>query len=187
LSPALTAKNNEIEQLKARIMELEEKLTSACNTARELKDRIAELEGGTEIKARCQEARQAYAGASSRAPVRKRRLHEFLLHGALAPMILPTRQTPGRRRGKLGRGFNAALAQVSHQQVETAELEIAAEDGPDPLRLSVIDDDLSTLGVANNRPESRYWPARSMYVKSTRTNRRSDMLRLSAKSWIIWC
>ena len=58
LSPALTAKNNEIEQLKARIMELEEKLTSACNTARELKDRIAELEGGTEIKARCQEAQQ---------------------------------------------------------------------------------------------------------------------------------
>jgi hypothetical protein len=24
-------------------------------------------------------------------------------------------------------------------------------------------------------------------VKSARTNRRSDMLRLSAKSWIIWC
>jgi hypothetical protein len=35
LSPALTAKNNEIEQaLKARIMELEEELTVARNTAR---------------------------------------------------------------------------------------------------------------------------------------------------------
>jgi hypothetical protein len=30
-------------------------------------------------------------------------------------------------------GDNAALAQVSHQWVETAELEIAAEDGPEPL------------------------------------------------------
>jgi septation ring formation regulator EzrA len=58
LSPALTAKNNEIEQLKARIMELEKEPTSARDTARELKNRIAELEGGTEIKARCQEAQQ---------------------------------------------------------------------------------------------------------------------------------
>jgi hypothetical protein len=39
LSPALTAKINEIEQaLKARIMELEEELTAARNTARPKND-----------------------------------------------------------------------------------------------------------------------------------------------------
>src|SRR6516162_3769567 len=46
---------------------------------------------------------------------------------------------------------DVALAQISHQQVEAAELEIAAEDGPDPLRLSVINADLSTLGVIAKR------------------------------------
>src|SRR6516164_8475907 len=44
-------------------------------------------------------------------------------------------------------GDDASLAQLSHQQIEAAELEIAAEDGPDPFRLSVIDADLSTFGV----------------------------------------
>src|SRR6516165_2268804 len=48
-------------------------------------------------------------------------------------------------------GDNAPLAQISHQEVETAELEIAAEDRPDPLRLSFVDSDLSTLGVIAKR------------------------------------
>jgi hypothetical protein len=45
LSPALTAKNNEIEQaLKARIMELEEELTAARNTARPKNDLMPVLD-----------------------------------------------------------------------------------------------------------------------------------------------
>src|SRR6516162_7421994 len=48
-------------------------------------------------------------------------------------------------------GDDAPPAQLSHQQVEAAELEIAAEDSPDPLSLSVIDRDLSTLGVIAKR------------------------------------
>src|SRR6516164_4029345 len=51
-------------------------------------------------------------------------------------------------------GDNAPPAQVSHQQVETAELEITAEDSPDPLSLSVIDRNLSTLGVIAKRSHS---------------------------------
>ena len=51
LSPALTAKNNEIEQaLKARIMELEEKLTAARNTARPKNDLMLVLDHLAEIK-----------------------------------------------------------------------------------------------------------------------------------------
>jgi hypothetical protein len=43
LSPALTAKINETEQaLKARIMELEEELPAARNTARPKNDHLAE-------------------------------------------------------------------------------------------------------------------------------------------------
>lgn len=50
LSPALTAKNNEIEQaLKARIMELEEELTAARNTARK-NDLMPVLDHLAEIK-----------------------------------------------------------------------------------------------------------------------------------------
>src|SRR5262249_26534469 len=44
-------------------------------------------------------------------------------------------------------GDDAPPAQVSHQQVETAEPEIAAEDSADPFCLNFIDHDLSTLGV----------------------------------------
>ncbi len=36
-------------------------------------------------------------------------------------------------------GDDAPLAQVGHQQVEAAKLEIAAEDGPDPVSLGFID------------------------------------------------
>jgi hypothetical protein len=51
LSPALTAKNNEIEQaLKARIMELEEELTVARNTARPKNDLMPVLDHPAEIK-----------------------------------------------------------------------------------------------------------------------------------------
>jgi uncharacterized coiled-coil DUF342 family protein len=51
LSPALTAKNNEIEQaLKARIMELEEELTAARNTARPKNDLMPVLDQLAEIK-----------------------------------------------------------------------------------------------------------------------------------------
>jgi hypothetical protein len=50
-SPALTAKNNEIEQaLKARIMELEEELTVARNTARPKNDLMPVLDRLAEIK-----------------------------------------------------------------------------------------------------------------------------------------
>jgi hypothetical protein len=50
-SPALTAKNNEIEQaLKARIMELEEELTVARNTARPKNDLMPVLDHPAEIK-----------------------------------------------------------------------------------------------------------------------------------------
>ena len=48
-------------------------------------------------------------------------------------------------------GDDAPFAQVGHQQVEAAELEIAAEDGPDPLGLGFIDGDLSILGVVAKR------------------------------------
>jgi hypothetical protein len=51
LSPALTAKNNEIEQaLKARIMELEEELTVTRNTARSKNDLMPVLDHPAEIK-----------------------------------------------------------------------------------------------------------------------------------------
>jgi len=51
LSPALTAKNNEIEHaLKARIMELEEELTAARNTARPKNDLMPVLDHLAEIK-----------------------------------------------------------------------------------------------------------------------------------------
>jgi hypothetical protein len=48
-------------------------------------------------------------------------------------------------------GDNTPLAQISHQEVETAELKIAADDRPDPLRFSLIDRDLSTLGIVAER------------------------------------
>ena len=44
-------------------------------------------------------------------------------------------------------GDNASSAQVRHQQVEAAELEIAAEDAPDAVGLGFIDGDLAVLGV----------------------------------------
>ncbi|MFY9900409.1 MAG: hypothetical protein WAK67_21845 [Xanthobacteraceae bacterium] len=53
MSPALTAKNNEIEQaLKARIMELEleEELTAARNTTRPKNDLMPVLDHLAEIK-----------------------------------------------------------------------------------------------------------------------------------------
>ena len=51
MSPALTDKNNEIEQaLKARIMELEEELTAARNTARPKNDLMPVLDHLAEIK-----------------------------------------------------------------------------------------------------------------------------------------
>ena len=48
-------------------------------------------------------------------------------------------------------GDDAPFAQIGHQQVEAAELEIAAEDGPDPLSLGFIDSDLAILGVVTER------------------------------------
>jgi len=51
LSPALTAKNNEIEQaLRTRIMELEEELTAARNTARPKNDLMPVLDHLAEIE-----------------------------------------------------------------------------------------------------------------------------------------
>jgi len=51
LSPALTAKINQIEQaLKARIMELEEELTAARNAARPKNDLMPVLDHLAEIK-----------------------------------------------------------------------------------------------------------------------------------------
>src|SRR5579863_9039236 len=43
------------------------------------------------------------------------------------------------------------FAQVGHQQVEAAKLEIAAEDTPDPLSLSFIDGYLPILRVVTQR------------------------------------
>src|SRR5262245_1712551 len=48
-------------------------------------------------------------------------------------------------------GDDAALAQVDHQRVEAAELEIAAEYGADPLGLGLVDGDLSILCVIAER------------------------------------
>src|SRR6516162_11572130 len=48
-------------------------------------------------------------------------------------------------------GDDAAPAQVRHQQVQAAKLKIAAEDGPDPFCLSLVDRALSTLGVIAKR------------------------------------
>jgi hypothetical protein len=48
-------------------------------------------------------------------------------------------------------GDDIALAQVGHEQVEAAELEIGAEDRSDPLSLSLIEGDLSALCVAAER------------------------------------
>ena len=42
-------------------------------------------------------------------------------------------------------GDDAALAQLRHQEVQAAKLEIAAEDGPDPLGLGLVDRDLAVL------------------------------------------
>jgi hypothetical protein len=53
LSPALTAKINQIEQaLKARIMELEEELTAARNAARPKNDLMPVLDHLAEIRNR---------------------------------------------------------------------------------------------------------------------------------------
>ena len=43
------------------------------------------------------------------------------------------------------------VAQVRHQQVEAAQFEIAAEDGPNAVGLGFIDGDLSVLGVIAER------------------------------------
>jgi len=58
---------------------------------------------------------------------------------------IPADGLAGLERADLG--DDAPLAQLSQQQIEAAEPEIAAEDSADPLRLSVINADLSTLGV----------------------------------------
>ena len=46
-------------------------------------------------------------------------------------------------------GDNASCAQVRHQQVEAAELEIAAKDVADTVGLGFIDGDLPVLGVVS--------------------------------------
>jgi hypothetical protein len=48
-------------------------------------------------------------------------------------------------------GDDAPVAQVRHQQVEAAKVEIAAEDGPDAVSFSIIDGDLSVLRVIAER------------------------------------
>src|SRR5712671_4496745 len=48
-------------------------------------------------------------------------------------------------------GDDPPFAQVGHEQIEAAELEIAAEDSADPLGLGLIDGDLSILGVIAER------------------------------------
>src|SRR3954449_12211670 len=44
-------------------------------------------------------------------------------------------------------GDDALGTQALHQQVEAAELEVGAEDGPHALSLGLIDGDLAILGV----------------------------------------
>src|SRR5262249_60592831 len=48
-------------------------------------------------------------------------------------------------------GHDALLTQVGHEQAETAEPQIAAEDGPDPVGLGFIDRYLAILGVIAER------------------------------------
>src|SRR5262245_24951270 len=48
-------------------------------------------------------------------------------------------------------GDDAAFAQVRHQQVETAKLEVAEENGPDPLSLGFDDGYLAILRVIAER------------------------------------
>src|SRR5882724_11930800 len=67
----------------------------------------------------------------------------------------PTRKRdPADPLGRLERAYLAddpSLAQIGHQQVEAAELEIGAEDDANPLGLGHIDGDLSILGVIAER------------------------------------
>jgi hypothetical protein len=44
-------------------------------------------------------------------------------------------------------GDDVAFAKVRHQQVEAAELEVAAENSPDPFRLGFVDGYLATSGA----------------------------------------
>jgi len=48
-------------------------------------------------------------------------------------------------------GDDALLAQVGHQQVEAAKLEITAEDHAHPVRLRLVDGDPSLVGVVAER------------------------------------
>src|SRR4029434_2735080 len=48
-------------------------------------------------------------------------------------------------------GDDAPLTQVGHQRVEAAKLEVAAEDGPDPVSLDLINGDLAILRVIAER------------------------------------
>jgi hypothetical protein len=46
---------------------------------------------------------------------------------------------------------HAPLAELGHQQVKAAKLQVAAEYGSDPLGLSLIDGDLAAVGVIAKR------------------------------------
>jgi hypothetical protein len=56
----------------------------------------------------------------------------------------PANPAPGLERSHLG--DDPLLTKVGHQAVEAAKLEIAAEDGPNPLSLIFNHDDLAVLG-----------------------------------------
>ena len=55
----------------------------------------------------------------------------------------------GLQRANLG--DDALFAQVGHQQVEAAKLEITAEDNAHPVRLKLVDGDPSLVGVVAER------------------------------------
>src|SRR5262249_20048757 len=56
---------------------------------------------------------------------------------------------PGLERSHLG--DNSSRAEVGHQQVEAAKLQIPPKDGPDPFGLRFNHDDLAVLGRVSER------------------------------------
>src|SRR4051812_17330951 len=61
----------------------------------------------------------------------------------------PANRASGLERSQLG--DDPSLAQVGHQQVEAAKLQIPPKDGPDPRGLIFNHDDLAVLGLISER------------------------------------
>jgi hypothetical protein len=70
----------------------------------------------------------------------------------------PANRTPGLERSHLG--DDPSRAQVGHPPVEAANLEIAAEDGPNPLGLLLNHDDLAVPGRSSGTMPPTHNPLR---------------------------